>query len=89
MDEIPPGNSVSGTMTSPIFDLTDYGRMMANFKLNPSDDDDEGEVEEKKPRTNELTPQLMADIKACINYDWSDEDDLVWTQCDIDQIECP
>ena len=88
MDEPSPSDAGRLPMTSPIFDLTDYKSMMANIKTDPSDDD-EDEVGEKKPRINELTPELIADVKACINYDWSDEDEFVWTQCDLDQIQCP
>ena len=63
---------------------------MACVKSSISDDDDDGILElERKPLRNELSPELLADAKACMNYDWSEDDEYAWTQCDLDAIECP
>ena len=50
--------------------------MMACVKDSLTDDDESNDLElEKKPLRNELSPELLANAKACMNYDWSEDDE--------------
>lgn len=89
IDSTSGDNKIGFPMTSPTFDLTDYRGMMVCVKDSPSEDDEDDDKSEKKPLRNELSPELLADAKACMNYDWSEDEEYAWTQCDLDAIECP